>query len=771
MNNTLRKCMSLILCPCISAYSLPSAAYTLESNNQIVKFELTDEAMSKALGANGSVDATMADYKLGGTIATAVITNRFSLDCNYEMNLVDTNGVVQEVLASGTIAAGATKLITGTPPVGGTANRYIQARIYHPGLPGLEAIDASWAKSSIDSDADGITDANELANGLDPFNPADADADFDGDTLSNRDEINLYRTNIYLADTDGDSINDGDELANGLNPRNAADADLDLDQDFLTNAEEINLYGSNINVANPGLAPDTDNDGVNDKLEAALGSNPNDATSNSVGSDSLDDKKIAHMLNRVTFGATPALIAEVKNKTIPVWLDEQLIPISLDESPADPAQVMRDNHYTAFGAAERIGAIRPVHSEKQLQARMAMFWDNHFNTSVNKTGTVAELFEEDLFFVNAFGNFRELLGLSAKGHAMLRYLDLRTSRKQEPNENYGREVMELYTLGRTTDSGLYDATTIAELSRILTGWSSTRDPNLVTPAIFSRYQLRGGGNVVSNPEVFQFYFRANNHDTNAKTLTIGGISNEFAAGGGVEEGDRALDILATHPVTAENICTKLANYLISDTPSAATIDSCKTTFLATASDPKQITHVLQDLLYSTEFNAESTFGSKFKDNQEYMFGLSRFTDTSAIGNTAFGTEVFDSQSLGERIEDMGQGQFQKPEPTGWDESAESWINSNSVLGRFREGNKMVLKKPANYYIDYFTNQGLTTSGEIMGHLFQVLLGSRYDVKHMTLGYWALHPAHSAFDITSAAAETRIENLIMRIIQLPEYNTH
>ncbi|MFK5892201.1 MAG: DUF1800 family protein [Pseudomonadota bacterium] len=772
MNSTLTKCISLILCPYLAVYSLPVAAFTVDSDvlKELKKNKLTDEVMKQIVGANGTVTAKMADYKLGGTVAKATITNRFTLDCKYELNLVNSNGIVIQTLTSGVIKAGETKLIMGTPPVGGTQNRYIQARIFNESLTGIEAIDSSWAVSSVDSDADGITDVLENLNGLNPFDPTDALADLDGDNLTNLEEINLHMTDIRNPDSDNDGINDGAEIDNGLNPKFAGDANIDPDRDFLTNAEEINIHGSDINVANPGLAPDMDGDGLNDRLEIALGLDPDDDDDNSVGLDSFNDKKIAHVINRLTFGPTPDLFADIKNKGISVWIDEQLTSIGLDATPADPAQGMRDNHYTSFGFAERIGAIRPVHSTSHLQSRMGLFWDNHFSTSVAKTRTEEELYEEDLFFTNAFSSFRNLLGISAKGDAMLRYLDLRNSKKAEPNENYPREVMELHTLGQTTDLGLYNASTIVELSKILTGWSSNV-PGTLTSRYTVRHNDSNGDPLIKKFDLRLFQFRTNDHDITEKTLTLGGVSYAFAAGGGVEEGDRALDILASLEATANNICTKLTRHFVSDNPWPQTIDSCEHTYLATINEPDQIKHILEDIFYSYEFNSPSTFRSKFKDNQEYMFGLARILGVNAIGNTALNGHVNDNQSLGERIEDMGQGQFQKPEPTGWDEDASAWIKSDVVLNRFREGSKMVQAKSATYFVDYFTGLGLNTSSDVMAHLFQVLLGSHYDVKHMTMAYWVLHSGHSSFDVTDADAETKIKNLIMRLIQLPEYNLH
>jgi|GEM_PF-2145186 len=752
--------MSLILCPCLSAYSLPTFSATAPLQDELVKLELSDDAMSRAVGANGNVDAVMADYKMGGTRAEAVIANRFSLTCNYELNLVDSNGTVLKTLASGTIEPGTAKVVSGTPPVGGTANRYIQVRIWNTSLPGMEAIDSSWAAISIDTDGDGITDKKEVKWGLNPNDPGDALLDPDGDGLTNIDEINVYFTNPNVADSDGDSISDGDEVAYGLNPNFAGDADLDPDRDFMTNAEEINLYGGNPNVADPGLAPDSDGDGLNDKLELALGIDPLSATDNSVGLDTPQDQQVMHVLNRLTFGPTNTLVKAVKQKGISTWISEQMIPIGLDEMPPDPAQQLLDTYFTTFNQVERVGAIRPMHTLKQLQIRMARFWANHFNTAIAKTRTEAELEEDDLFFVNAFGNFRTLLGISAKSEAMMKYLDLNGSTKVEPNENYAREVMELHTLGKTSASGLYGPADIAASARILSGWA------LTDSGIPSRYGVNRGNGIVYN-NLQTFIFRANNHDDLPKTF----MGNTYPLPGetGLDEGERMLTFLATHESTAENICGKLAKYFISDTPAPTTLANCKAKFLATSNAPNQMAQVIDTLFKSEEFNAPENQRAKFKDNQEYMFSLARLLGLSAVGNAAPGS-VLNQNVLGERIEATTQGLYAKGEPTGWPEIADSWINANGALNRFREGNKIVFDTAETMnLVDYFTGLNLTSSGDIMAHLFMLMLGGHYDVKDMELGYWTLHPANKSFALTDPDAETRLRNLVARLAQLPEFS--
>ena len=121
----------------------------------------------------------------------------------------------------------------------------------------------------LDADEDGIDDVMEVAYGLDPIDPADADLDVDGDRLTARDEINVYDTDPFDADTDGDGIEDSVEIDNGLDPTNPEDPDWDIDSDELSARDEINVYGTDPRDA------DTDDDGLNDGWEVTYGFDPN----------------------------------------------------------------------------------------------------------------------------------------------------------------------------------------------------------------------------------------------------------------------------------------------------------------------------------------------------------------------------------------------------------------------------------------------------------------------------------------------------------------
>ena len=141
---TLRKFLTLVLSLCMATYALPGFAYSLSSEGNAAKVELTDEAMSQAVGA-GNVDATMADIRNVDTTAKAVIVNRSILYCTYAMNVVDVNGGLVASLASGTLSPGAALQLTGVLPIG--APKIVQAKITNSGVPGLLSLDTSWANN------------------------------------------------------------------------------------------------------------------------------------------------------------------------------------------------------------------------------------------------------------------------------------------------------------------------------------------------------------------------------------------------------------------------------------------------------------------------------------------------------------------------------------------------------------------------------------------------------------------------------------------------
>ncbi|MCF6363712.1 MAG: DUF1800 family protein, partial [Gammaproteobacteria bacterium] len=334
----------------------------------------------------------------------------------------------------------------------------------------------------------------------------------------------------------------------------------------------------------------------------------------------------SHILNRITFGATPELLKRVERIGPQEYISQQLNPHTIDDSVLRT----RMKKFKPKDANELQWYLIQymLDSEHQLNEVMTWFWDNHFNTHLGKHGKIQyELEENNQFRQQALGRFRDLLEISAKSPAMLYYLDSVRNIKAEPNENYARELMELHTLG--VDGG-YDHHDIESLAKIFTGWRVKDD---------------------------QFYFDARRHNDQDKNF----LGNTITAGG-VEEGEAVLDILATHPSTAFFICTKLGQYFISDTPEKSFTENCADIFLASDGDIKQI---LSYILSSSEFLSPINMRIKIKTPIEFITGVVRGLDATP-----------NEQVIRWSLNRMGVRLFRNPVPTGWPEIGDNWINPN-----------------------------------------------------------------------------------------------
>ena len=201
----------------------------------------------------------------------------------------------------------------------------------------------------------------------------------------------------------------------------------------------------------------------------------------------------------------------------------------------DELRYQRENQ-AVFDALQGQKLLRAVYSERQLQEVLTDFWFNHFNVDARKIDDrpVMLEYERDVIRPRVFGRFRDLLGATAKSPAMLFYLDNWLSRDRGLNENYARELMELHTLG--VDGG-YTQADVVDVARAFTGWTM-RKPHEATG--------------------FEFNDKMHDHRRQASCS-----ARTIKAGGGVDDGERVLDLLARHPSTARFIATKLARRFVS----------------------------------------------------------------------------------------------------------------------------------------------------------------------------------------------------------------
>jgi uncharacterized protein (DUF1800 family) len=250
---------------------------------------------------------------------------------------------------------------------------------------------------------------------------------------------------------------------------------------------------------------------------------------------------------------------------------------------------------------------------------------------------------------HVLGRFRDLLEATAKSPAMLFYLDNWQSRAPAEagrgkraagglNENYGRELMELHTLG--VDGG-YTQHDVTEVARCFTGWTIDRPGQ--------------GGPFTFNPRM---------HDQGEKTV----LGVRIPARGGIEDGEKVLDILARHPSTAHFVARKLAIRFVADDPPPALVEQMAQTFLKTTGDLRA---VMKTMLESGEFWSIDAYRSKLKSPLELVASAVRAAD----GDVDF------ASGLVNRVAQMGEPLYRKQEPTGYSNSGQQWLNSAGLLAR------------------------------------------------------------------------------------------
>lgn len=295
---------------------------------------------------------------------------------------------------------------------------------------------------------------------------------------------------------------------------------------------------------------------------------------------------------------------------------------------------------------------RAAYSNRQLEEVLDDFWFNHFNIFLDKgvDRYFLAAYERDALRPHVLGKFKDLLLATAESPAMLYYLDnwqsvgpqsLAATRRANGhglNENYGRELLELHTLG--VDGG-YTQKDVVEVARCFTGWT-IKQPE------------RGG--------VFEFNPRM--HDQGIKVV----LGVTIPAGGGMEDGLKVLDILAHHPATARFISRKLAVRFVADDPPRSLVDKMARTFTATDGDIRQ---VLKTMLNSKEFWSQGAYQSKVKSPFEIVASAVRVLDADV--NSAIMVSYVLTQ--------MGEPLYRKEEPTGYSSANGAWMNSAALLSR------------------------------------------------------------------------------------------
>jgi uncharacterized protein (DUF1800 family) len=387
---------------------------------------------------------------------------------------------------------------------------------------------------------------------------------------------------------------------------------------------------------------------------------------NSLPQDRWTAETAAHLLNRAGFGGTPDDIEVVYRKGLGVSVRDLLnvngaalnFPPPEWAKPRNIRQVRMEARADEKGTAERQEKMRELrmmegeniadlrrwwvdrmrNGPAPLLEKMTLFWHGHFATSIEKVKDAYWMWlQNDTFRRSAFGNFGALVKKISRDPAMMIYLDLQQSRQEHPNENWARELMELFTVG----IGNYSEQDIRESARAFTGYRV----DMTTQ---------------------QFHFAPFQQDHANKT---------FIGRSGNLGGDDIIDTLMKQPACAKFIGRKLWRFFVEDDPSPEIVDAVAASIHA---HNFEIGPVLRDIFTSSEFYSEGAMSSQIKSPVQFVVQTSKLLDAPLPAPVV----------LQNALRQMGQNLFAPPNVKGWD-GGKSWITTATLLFRYNFANYLI----------------------------------------------------------------------------------
>jgi uncharacterized protein (DUF1800 family) len=408
----------------------------------------------------------------------------------------------------------------------------------------------------------------------------------------------------------------------------------------------------------------------------------------------MADQQMQHLLRRAGFGSTPQELSYYSSLSYSAAVDALLnyeqVPDDVDSKIGTAGYVGTTTNgqfqpNTNIDHARQRWLFRMVHSQRPLQEKMTLFWHNHFATGYTKVRGVSldatrlmaakpsedpaqQLGQIELFRNYALGNFRDLLVDVSKDPAMLIWLDSRTNTKSAPQENFAREIMELFTMG----VGYYTESDVYAGAKVFTGWN---------------YQSSGdreGGSAK-----YTFTFNANQHATEAKTFSFPIYSDgrrtipSRAASSGLQDGLDLIYALAGNPNTARYLAKKLIRVFVNELsdPDPGLVDKLAGTYLSSGFNMKP---VMRELLLSPQFTDSASYFARYAWPVEFV--------VRAIKEVGWaGYTVSDGVNA---LGNMGQVLYEPPDVAGWD-LGQNWFSSGAMLARMNLGSTLTSNQKYN----------------------------------------------------------------------------
>ncbi|HEX8523348.1 MAG TPA: DUF1800 domain-containing protein [Tepidisphaeraceae bacterium] len=435
-------------------------------------------------------------------------------------------------------------------------------------------------------------------------------------------------------------------------------------------------------------------------------------------------QRLGHLLRRTTFGATPERLSKFAGKS-PADVIDWLFDFDPEE---DPFQQFVDQleGFVNLNQSQSVASYwyyRMLNSPQPLQERLALFWHGHFATGAGKVERGRLMHQQiQLFRQKGPGSFRDLLIAVGRDPAMLIWLDGQANRKGKPNENYAREVMELFTLG----IGNYSEKDIKELARAFTGWRVQEEEAKFDPKQF---------------------------DDGEKELL--GATGKFNS-------ESAADVLLKQPACSRFISSKLLREFVHPEPEPVHVDRYARRLVDTKWNIKT---VLREMLASRLFFSDWSYRSRIKSPIELAVGAAQ-----VVGGKV------DANFLRESCTRMGQNLLNPPNVKGWPGN-EDWINANTVMLRFNFAMQITSQRQQEFvrktdFDKWLKQTGVKTADDVVNYYAKLMLDGKLDddAKEKLLDFMDRGPKgeKKSFVLTSETVNTKVKGLLHLMMAMPQY---
>lgn len=441
------------------------------------------------------------------------------------------------------------------------------------------------------------------------------------------------------------------------------------------------------------------------------------AASTGIGSNHFAD--VAHLLRRAGFGATPDEVTDAAyaglGATIGTLVDYEQVPDNFSPPPAAGIVVGLTtgniSDLTVWWLTRMLTTSRP------LQEKMTLFWHSHFATAVQKVRQPALMYRQNqLFRDNALGVFDTLLSAVYKDPAMLIWLDGRRNTKQAPNENFAREVMELFTLGH----GNYTEDDVHAGAKAFTGWQLNDTTGVVT-------------------------FNPRQHDDSIKTYL--GQTGNF-------DGEDAVRILAAHPATGPFLAGRLWTFFASDNPPSDVIKAMANAYYSSGHSIREMVRVM---FFRPEFYTGAVRSGHIKSPTEFVL----------TGMRQLGLPATNLATIPRTLALLGQELFNPPNVGGWSAGA-SWINATTMLGRFNFASQLTGDLGGPMVSSFDPAALLSASGaQTMSDLVSYIAGA-LGISPTSTTAKALLAYAGTGSVARADIQTKIRGLVHLTLVSPEF---